>query len=330
MSQQLSKEEVIIPVARHEQRTRGVVVVMALMMSLELVIGHVTGSLALVADGWHMATHVAVLGLSALAYWFARTRAHRSEFTFGTGKVYALSGYTSAVSLALVAVWMVIESAERVFAPTPVRFADALPVAVLGLAVNLVSIRLLGHDGRGAHAVAEDALHEHAFGHHHDHNLRAAYMHVLADAFTSVLAIAALLTGRYLGWYFLDPVMGVVGSLVIANWSFKLCRDAARQLLDATPSPTQEQTVRTLLEDFDDVRVVDLHLWDLGPGTRSCIVSLVTSQPRETSFYRNAILAAVPLAHLSVEVHPQAALALPSPRSFPMETPDTKRQVPVG
>jgi cation diffusion facilitator family transporter len=202
----------------HEARTRWVVVITAVMMVAELVIGTLTNSMALTADGWHMATHPGALGLSATAYWFARTRARESSFTFGTGKVYALAGYTSAVVLGLVAVLMVVESCRRLAHPLPIHFKEALPVAILGLLVNLASVKLLDADDHDDHDDHEGHGHGHGGHGGQDHNLRAAYFHVLADAFTSVLAIGALVGGRYAGWTFLDPVMGIVGGLVILRW----------------------------------------------------------------------------------------------------------------
>jgi cation diffusion facilitator family transporter len=276
-------------VERHERRTRWVVGVTAAMMVVELVIGYTTGSMALVADGWHMATHAGAIGVSAGAYWFARTRAGHPAFTFGTGKVYALAGYTSAVALALVAVWIGLESAVRLARPVEIAFADALPVAVLGLVVNVACAYLLSDDD-----------HDHDHG---DHNLRSAHLHVVADAFTSVLAIAALLGGRHLGWTFLDPAMGLVGAVVILRWAWVLCRGAARQLLDVTPSSALEGTVRAQLEAVDDVRVLDLHVWALGPGRTGCIASIATSTPRDTAHYRDAVRRVVDLAHVTIEVH---------------------------
>lgn len=282
-----------------EGRTRWVVVITASMMVAELVIGTLTNSMALTADGWHMATHAGALGLSALAYWFARTRARESSFTFGTGKVYALAGYTSAVILGLVAILMLLESVRRLAHPLPVHFTEALPVAVIGLLVNLASVKLLDASESDHH---DHGGHGHGHGHAHDHNLRAAYFHVLADAFTSVLAIVALVGGRYAGWTFLDPVMGIIGGLVILRWGIGLCRDSARQLLDVVPSTTTAEAIRARVEELDDARVADLHLWEIGPGRNGCIVSLVTATPKDAGFYRQAILSVSTLAHLTVEV----------------------------
>jgi cation diffusion facilitator family transporter len=246
--------------------------------------------MALLADGWHMATHVGALGLASAAYWVSRRFAGHRAFAFGTGKVRALAGYTSAVALGLIAIAMVVESVQRLLSPHAIDFASSLPVAALGLVVNLVSVFLLhGHD--------DDDDHDGE----HDHNHRAAFMHVVADTFTSVLAIAALLAGRFLGWSWLDAVSGIVGGLVILKWGAGLSRSAAFELLDVSPSSAVEDEIRAALEALDDVRVKDLHVWSLGGGGRSCVVTVVTAAPRETRSYREA-LARFELAHLTVEV----------------------------
>ena len=288
----------------HERRTRWVVALTSAMMVGELIIGSITKSMALTADGWHMATHAGALGMSALAYWFARTRSREEAFSFGTGKVYALAGYTSAVILGIVALLMFGESARRLVQPETIAFGQALPIAVIGLAVNLLSAKLLDADHDHHHDEEPHAQEhgEHAHDdHHHDHNLRAAYIHVMADAFTSVLAIAALLGGRYAGWTFLDPLMGMVGGVVILRWSVSLCRGSARQLLDMVPSAALAETIRQRLE-IDDVRVADLHLWEIAPGKRSCIVSLVTEAPKDITVYRSMLDDLHDIAHLTVEV----------------------------
>ncbi len=330
-----------VAVSAHETRTRWVVVLTCAMMVGELVVGYMTNSLALTADGWHMATHAGALGMAALAYWFARTRSREAAFSFGTGKVHALAGYTSAIILAVVALWMMYESASRLLHPLPIAFAEALPVAVLGLLVNLASIKLLhvehdGHahhdegaheehhhdeDDEGAHEEHhhdhDDEAHDdhhHAHDHHEadhhghaDHNLRAAYIHVLADAFTSVLAILALIGGRYFGWRFLDPMMGIVGGVVISRWSFGLCRGAAKQLLDVVPSPELMARIRRRLEAFSGTEVVDLHVWEIGPKARACIASVISDDPRSPLEYADALRHDEDLAHVTVEVHRNAA-----------------------
>jgi len=306
-----------------ERRTLVVVGLTALMMVAEIVVGRWSGSMALFADGVHMATDVAALGLAAVAYYYARTRAGHEAHSFGTGKVYALGGYTSAIVLVGTAVWMAVDSIERLLSPVTISFGEALPVAIVGLVVNLVSAKLLDHSAIGhdhSHGHADDhAGHAHADhdhdaiadeGHAHDrksepvedHNLRAAYLHAVADAVTSILAIGALLAARYLGLTFLDPVMGLAGAALIVVWGVRLSRSAAKQLLDIAPSVDETRTIRRELEAVDDVCVADLHVWELGPGERSCIVKLVTSSPRDPSFYRDLIKSKVKLSHLTVEV----------------------------
>jgi cation diffusion facilitator family transporter len=323
-----------------ERRTRWVVALAAVMMVGELTVGMITGSMALTADGWHMGTHVGALGLTLVAYWYARTRAGTDTFSFGTGKVYALAGYTSGVLLALVAVWMGVESIEHLIHPDDIKYDEALAVASLGLVVNLVSVFLLskghhyGHSHGGhSHAGHSHGAHDHDGHDHDDHghgngkgdhgngkspakpqagtldfNMRAAFIHVAADAMTSVMAIVALALGKWQGWWFLDPTMGLVGGVVIVWWAISLCRQASGQLLDVVGSPKHERAVRKRLEEIDDVRVADLHVWELGPGRRSAIVSIVSSTPRDVEFYRQAVLGSIQLAHLTIEVH-QCALA---------------------
>jgi cation diffusion facilitator family transporter len=303
-----------------ERRTLWVVWITLVMMIGELTVGWLTGSVALKADGWHMGTHVGALGLTLVAYWYARTRAGHDAFSFGTGKIYALAGYTSGVLLALVAVWMAIEGTENLILRPPVDYKDALPVASVGFVVNLVSAFLLrrnhhyghhhhGHDHHGGH---DHGHHDHGHRDHSDEpprpgtldfNLRAAYIHIVADALTSLLAIGALSLGWWAGLWFLDPLMGLIGGGVITWWAVSLCRQASRQLLDVVSSPRHEQIVRQRLEAIDDVRVADLHVWELGPGRRSCIVSVVTAHPREVSDYRHAVLSALDVAHLTIEIH---------------------------
>ena len=250
---------------RNAARTRWVVALTAAMMVAEIVAGYATGSMALLADGFHMATHAGALGVAAIAYGYARRHCDDPRYSFGTGKVGDLAGFASALVLALFSIGIAAESVKRLFAPEVVDFGDATLVAVIGLAVNLVSALLLfdkHHHGPGGH----DHDHHH---HHHDNNLRAAYLHVLADALTSVLAIAALVAGRYLGWVWLDPVIGIVGAAVIAKWSWGLMKDTAGTLLDRTDMETADK-VRALVAP--EARIVDLHVWRLGPGALAVIV----------------------------------------------------------
>ena len=297
-------------VGQAETRTRIVVGVTTAMMVLEIAVGRITGSLALTADGWHMATHAGALGLSALAYAFARQRAGDPRYSFGTGKTYALAGYTSAVLLGLVALWMGFESARRLISPVTIRFGEALPIAVLGLIVNLVCAVVLGlgHDDHGHdhdHEHSPDHDHDHARSHEHghDHNLRSAYLHVIADAFTSVLAIVALLAGKYLRWTQLDPLMGIVGAVVISRWALDLARGSAHQLLDAAVEPGRTERLRSALEAGGTSRVLDLHLWEIGPNRRACVVAVAEDEPREARHYHRRIRAVEDVCHLTVEVH---------------------------
>jgi cation diffusion facilitator family transporter len=276
-------------------------------MVLEIVVGYAAGSMALVADGWHMATHVAALGMASLAYVLARRLETHHAFTFGTGKIHTLAGFTSALLLASVAVVMIVESIGRLANPRVIDVASSLPVAVVGLLVNIVSVKLLhvdedddhhGHDHHGH----DRHGHDHHGHRHHDHNHRAAVMHVVADILTSALAIAALLAAWFLDWAWLDPVTGIVGGLVIAKWSFGLCKTASFELLDVDVSASLQVEIREALERIDDVRVRDLHVWSLGRGARSCVVTVVSASPRDSTDYRQRILEVYPLSHLTVEV----------------------------
>ncbi|MGB0128852.1 MAG: CDF family Co(II)/Ni(II) efflux transporter DmeF [Rhodocyclaceae bacterium] len=284
---------------RAEQRTRWVVGLTFATMVVELAAGWLTGSMALLADAWHMASHVGALGLTAFAYAYARRHAGDARYTFGTGKVGALAGYTSALLLGLVALWMVWESMLRLFQPVPIHYGQAMVVAALGLAVNLASAWLLDDHHHDPHAEQDDQDHHE----HVDHNLKAAYLHVLADALTSVLAIAALAGGVLFGWRFLDPLMGLVGAAVVSRWAWHLGRDSARVLLDAEDHGETAARVRALIETLPDHEVADLHVWRVGPASRACIVSLVSHAPRATDDYRS-LLAQIPgLDHVTVEVN---------------------------
>ena len=268
------------------------------MMVGEIIGGTVFGSMALVADGWHMSTHAAALAISALAYRFARKHAHDSRFSLGTGKLGELAGFTSAIILALVALFIAYESVSRLLTPVTIRFDEAIAIAVLGLVVNLVSAWLL-FDEDHHHGHADDHQHDH----HHDHNIRSAYLHVLADAITSVLAIAGLLAGRFYGWIWMDPLMGVVGALVIAHWSWGLVRSTAMVLLDAVPDPGLVGRVRDRIE-VDGDRVCDLHVWRLGPGHLAAIVGVVSAAPQSPAVYKARLQGLPSLSHVTVEVHP--------------------------
>ena len=282
----------------HERRTWFVVALTAVMMLAEIAGGTVFGSMALVADGWHMSTHAAALAISALAYRFARKHAHDPRFSLGTGKLGELAGFTSAIILALVALFIAYESVSRLLTPVTIRFDEAIAIAVLGLVVNFVSAWLL-FDEDHHHGHADDRQHDH----HHDHNIRSAYLHVLADAMTSVLAIAGLLAGRFYGWIWMDPLMGVVGALVIAHWSWGLARSTAMVLLDAVPDPGLVERVRDRIE-VDGDRVYDLHVWRLGPGHLAAIVGVVSAAPQSPAVYKARLEGLPSLSHVTVEVHP--------------------------
>lgn len=291
--------------ASHDEnarRTRWVVALTVVMMIGEITAGYITGSMALLADGFHMATHAGALGIAAAAYGFARRNANNKRYSFGTGKVGDLAGFASAMVLGLVSLGIAGESILRLFQPTTVAFGEATVIAVVGLAVNLVSaFVLMGHHGHD-HGHHHDHAHEHGRHHHHDNNLRSAYVHVLADALTSVLAIAALLAGRYLGWVWLDPAMGIVGAIVIAKWAFNLMRDSSAVLLDATDEPVAAE-IRELLETSGDVRISDLHVWQVGPQARAAIVSVVASAGVTAEAVRARLAPVHELSHLTIELH---------------------------
>jgi cation diffusion facilitator family transporter len=297
--------------ARNERRTWFVVALTLAMMAGEIAAGSLFGSMALLADGWHMGTHAAALGIAGLAYLFARRYARNPSFTFGTGKFGELAAFSSAIILLIIAVQVAYESAVRLFSPVAIAYQEAIAVAVLGLVVNLVSAWLLRdsqehhHHGHGHHHSHDhdhgdhhDSHHRH---HHHDNNLRAAYMHVLADAATSVLAIGALLVGVYSGWTWADPLVGLVGSSVIASWAYGLIRDAGAVLLDASADKRLEATIRARLEAGGD-RVTDLHLWQVGPGHRAVVVSLVSDTPLPPASYKQRLRDLGTLSHVTVEV----------------------------
>ncbi|WP_422008770.1 CDF family Co(II)/Ni(II) efflux transporter DmeF [Reyranella sp.] len=284
---------------RHDEnarRTLWVVGLTSLMMVGEIAAGMVFNSMALLADGFHMATHAGALAVAAAAYAFARRHAADRRFSFGTGKIGDLSGFASALVLALVALGIATESVGRLFDPTPVAFGEATLVAILGLAVNVASVFLLsGGHSHGHQHHHNDHGQDHA---HHDNNLRSAFAHVLADALTSVLAIVALLAGRYLGWVWLDPVMGIVGGIVIALWAWNLLRDTGAVLLD-TSDPHLEAEVREQVEGPGDARITDLHVWRIGPGAHAAIVSVAGAVDRET--IRERLVPVHELAHVTIE-----------------------------
>ncbi|KKX28121.1 CDF family Co(II)/Ni(II) efflux transporter DmeF [Rhizobium sp. LC145] len=308
---------------RNERRVWLVIALTATMMVAEIVAGTLFGSMALLADGWHMSTHAGAMLIAALAYLYARRQARNPRYTFGTGKLGDLAGFASAVVLALIALLIAWESVVRLANPVAIDFDQAILVAVAGLGVNLLSAWLLrddhshhGHSHHGHHHDHDDDDHHHAHDAHGqhghraggtDHNLRAAYLHVLADALTSLLAIFALILGRTNGWVWLDPVMGIVGGLVIARWSWGLIRATANVLLDALPADEDlPQEIREIVENGED-RIADLHVWQVGPGHHAAIVSVVTPTPRAPAFYKEKLAAIPELSHVTVEVTPAVA-----------------------
>ena len=316
---------------RNERKTWAVIALCAAMMTAEIVGGLMFGSMALIADGLHMSTHAGALLIAALAYLFARRHARDPRFSFGAGKFGDLAAFTSAVVLAMIALLIGFESLQRLLHPVRIAFGQAIPIAAVGLGVNLLSAWLL-HDGgdhhhhHGGHAHAahdhghdndhhhdHDHDHDHAHGHehHHDHghhrdlNLRAAYVHVLADAAVSVLAIVGLVAGRQLGWVWMDPVMGLVGAAVIANWSWGLVRMAGAILLDMRPAGGFAEEIERRLEAGGD-RVTDLHVWRVGPGHSSAVISLACADPQAPSVYKARLEGIAGLSHVTIEVEPCA------------------------
>ena len=309
-----------------ERRTLIVIAVTGTMMAVEIAAGILTGSMALLADGLHMASHAAALGITALAYVYARRRAHDEGFTLGTGKVNALGGFTGALLLALFALLMAWESCDRLLHPVEIIFDQALLVAVAGLLVNGASAFILrgdghhghdhhGHDHHGhdhhGHGGRHDSGHAHHHGHHdghdhhdhHDHNLKAAYLHVLADALTSLLAIAALLSAKYYGFAWMDPAVGIVGAVLVASWSIGLLRTTSGVLLDRQgPEPIRDRITDSIEQDGDS-KVADLHLWSIGPDIYSALIAVVAHDPATPGQYKERIPGNLGLVHVAVEVH---------------------------
>ena len=329
---------------QNERKTWGVIVLCGVMMVVEIVGGSVFGSLALVADGLHMSTHAGAMLIAALAYTYARRHAEDSRFVFGTGKLGDLAGFTSAIVLALIALLIGYEAVLRLLSPVVIHFEEAIPIAAVGLLVNVASAWLLsgpdhvqghGHGGHehwehasgGHHAQGHghdahdhdhdhdqdrghghddhDHDHDHDHGHHHaihrDNSIRSAYVHVMADAAVSVVAIVGLILARTYGWLWMDPVAGIVGALVIANWAYRLLRDTAGILLDVCPDDATREKVRAAIESDGD-RVVDLHMWRLGPGHLGAVVEVVTSKPHDAAYYRAQLHRFRSLSHITVEV----------------------------
>src|SRR5689334_18537836 len=276
-----------------ERRTRIVIAITAAMMVIEIAVGLMSHSMALLADGWHMSTHVTAFLITAIAYYFMRRNSSSERYSFGTGKIGVLGGFTSAVVLAIVALLMAGESVHRLFVPLEIHFNEAIGIACIGLLVNL-----------GCAALLADRHHEHESGsaHRHDLNLRAAYLHVLADAFTSVLAITALTGGKFFGWAWLDPVVGIVGSGVVFSWAYTLLRDTSGILLDRTPASSDlPDEIRSAVESDGDSVVTDLHVWQVGIGKYAAMVSVVAHEPKSCESYRALLRGHHELVHVTIE-----------------------------
>jgi len=274
-----------------ERRTQYVLILTAITMVVEIIAGSIFGSMALLADGWHMSTHVAAFMITIFAYRYARKHADNPAYAFGTGKVSVLGGFASAVALAVVALVMLVESIHRIIEPQIIQFNAAIGVACIGLLVNVISAFLL-KDG-----------HEHTHDHHHDHNLRAAYMHVLADALTSLLAIVALLSGKYFGWNWLDPVMGIVGAIIITRWSYGLVKQTSPILLDGSIEEEYQLAIREAIEKDSDNRITDIHIWKVGPNHYAAIISIITCFPKSAEYYKELLNEFHRLTHITIEIN---------------------------
>jgi cation diffusion facilitator family transporter len=287
-----------------ERNTRRVIALTAAMMAVEVIAGWRFHSMALLADGWHMGTHVAAFLIAAIAYSMARRHRGDRSFSFGTGKIDVLGGYTSAIILGIVALFMAVESIERLFQPLPIHYNESIWIGLVGLCVNVASALLLKHGHGHSHG------HSHSHGHDHPHhgpesedlNLKAAYVHVLADAVTSILAISTLLAGKFFGLVWLDPVMGIVGSAVVAQWSWGLLRDTSAILLDRTPKTDLEDEIRKAVEADEGAAVADLHVWPVGVGLFSAVVSIVAKEPRPPEHYRRILSEHEELRHVTIEI----------------------------
>ncbi len=278
-----------------ERRTLLVIIITVSMMFIEIGAGYLFGSMALLADGWHMGTHAAALSITVFAYSYARRHADNPQYSFSTGKVGVLGGFASAVVLVVIALLMGGESLKRLSVPVQIQFNEAIGVAVLGLAVNLLCAFLLN----AGHSHDHD---NHDGDHRHDHNLQAAYLHVLADALTSFLAIFALLTGKHFGWVWMDPLMGIVGALVIIRWSYHLLSSTSKILLDRETVPHLAEKIRTTIEADADNLVADLHVWQVSPHNLSVILTVVTHFPQEPDHYKALLQDFIGEAHITVEV----------------------------
>lgn len=290
-------------IKKGERRTLLVILITAVMMVVEIVAGFLYGSMALLADGLHMGSHAVALGITVFAYFYARRHSHDRRFTFGTAKVNALGGFSSSILLALFALIMIWESTKRFFDPVEIVFNQAIGVAVIGLIVNLLSVLILGvseTDFEHHHDHDQDPHPDHD---HHDHNLKAAYLHVLADAMTSLFAIIALLAGKYFHWIWMDPLMGIIGGIVVARWALGLIKDTARILLDHQAPESVQKRIFQSLEHQDHTRISDLHVWEIGSQFYIATISIITCEPQSPEYYKTRLPEELDLVHTTIEVH---------------------------
>ncbi|MDP5030762.1 MAG: CDF family Co(II)/Ni(II) efflux transporter DmeF [Paraglaciecola sp.] len=297
-----------------ENRSILVIAITLVMMLVEIIGGIVFGSMALLADGLHMGSHAVALTITVFAYIYARRNAKNRKFSFGTGKVNALGGYSGAILLGLFAVFMAVESVHRLLNPVEIVFNQAILVAIAGLVVNGICVFILGgdeHDHHHGHSHSDDHGEHHRHGHahkptsvahSHDHNLKSAYLHVIADALTSVLAIVALLAAKYFGWVWMDPIMGIVGGLLVARWSIGLLKETSNVLLDHQAAKPLTQQVTSFIEEDGDSQITDLHVWSIGPNIYSAAISVVTHQLKTATEYKSQLPDDLGLVHVTIEV----------------------------
>ncbi|MGB6136516.1 MAG: CDF family Co(II)/Ni(II) efflux transporter DmeF [Shewanella sp.] len=297
--------------AQNERRTWYVLVITIITMVIEVTAGTIYGSMALLADGWHMGTHAAAFCITLFTYHYARKHANSDRFSFGVGKVGVLGGYTSAIGLGIVALIMLVESIHRLLSPVDIQFNQSIMVAVIGLVVNVASMFILGHEHHhhghehhDDHHEDDDHTHAHSHDHHghSDHNLKAAYFHVLADALTSVLAIGALLVGKYLGWYWLDPVMGIVGAVVITKWALGLMKQTSPILLDESIDKHYQADIINTLEN-EQTKVTDIHIWRISADHYSAAIAICTTSDTNAETFKQSLSKFGKLNHLTIEVN---------------------------
>lgn len=286
-----------------QKRILWATILTAVMMLLEVIGGWIYNSMALLADGWHMSSHMLALGLAYFAYRSARHYAEDSRFSFGTWKIEILAGYSSAILLMVVAILMAFQSIERLINPIDIHYNQAIPIAILGLVINLICAWLLhdDHHHHHHHHHENEQQHEH---HHHDLNQKAAFMHVVADAVTSVFAIIALFAAKYLGWGFLDALLGIVGSILVAKWAIGLIKETGKTLLDAEMDHPVVEEIREVIAEFALVEITDLHVWKVGKGKFSCILALATDSNLNADQVREALSIHDEIVHVSVEINP--------------------------